>query len=156
MKENSKDLFQTVLIAEDDAGDYKFLEEAFEKLSPSSNVIRAINGLEYMNYLKKNEKPDIIFLDLNMPVKNGLDCLKFTKENENLMDVPVVIYSTSHYIRDIDAAFKNDAHYYIVKPADKNLLADILSTVINNLANCREKPRKENFVVRVNEDAEKE
>jgi CheY-like chemotaxis protein len=142
------------LLAEDDSDDYKFLVEAFEKVSPFSKVIRAINGLACVTYLKKNEKPDIIFLDLNMPIKSGLDCLKFIKENNNLADIPVVIYSTSHYIKDIDLAFKNGAHYYIVKPVCGELLADILLKVINNLNATRERPCKQNFVVRVNAESE--
>ncbi|HEX8461999.1 MAG TPA: response regulator [Segetibacter sp.] len=148
------DKFQHILIAEDDFDDFKFIEEAFEKVLPTSKVARANNGLECMNYLKKNNKPDIIFLDLNMPIKNGLDCLKFIKDNVALADIPVVIYSTSHYIKDIDAAFKNEAHYYIVKPVCGKHLADFLRKVLQNLNLSHEKPRKENFVVRLTVETE--
>ena len=146
--------FGNILLAEDDLDDYTFLVEAFEQISPVSRVVRATNGLECVTYLKKNEKPDIIFLDLNMPIKNGLDCLKFIKDSENLADIPVVIYSTSHYIKDIDAAFKNGAHYYIVKPVCANQLQDFLDRVLNNLSLSMELPKKEAFVVRPLTEAE--
>jgi CheY-like chemotaxis protein len=150
MKESNEMEFPNILLAEDDKDDYLFLVEAFKKVSPGSIVTRAVNGLECMAILKKNEKPDVVFLDLNMPIKNGLDCLKFIKNSEALTDIPVIIYSTSHYIKDIDTAFKNDAHYYIVKPSSPDDLADILLRVLNSLRSNLAHPRKENFVVRLN------
>ena len=70
-----------------------------------------------MKYLKTLNKPVLTFLDLNMPGYNGLDCLKSIKANEGLSDMPVIVYSTCHYIKDIDACYKHNAHFYIVKPA---------------------------------------
>ena len=137
-----------ILLAEDDVDDYNFFIEAFEKVFSSYNVARAKNGLECMSYLRTQEKPGIVFLDLNIPLTNGLECLKFIKNNENLADIPVIIYSTSHYIKHIDAAFKNGAHYYIVKPSNADELVDILITVGNRLDESLEKPGKANFVVR--------
>ena len=137
-----------ILLAEDDFDDYKFFVEAFEKISPNYNFVRAKNGLECIVYLKNNEKPGIVFLDLNIPIKNGLECLKFIKDHEVLNDIPVVIYSTSHYIKHIDAAFKGGAHYYIVKPSNGDDLVQILETVTARLSDSLETPSKENFVVR--------
>jgi CheY-like chemotaxis protein len=137
-----------ILLAEDDFDDYKFFVEAFEKISCDHSFTRAKNGLECITYLKTNEKPNIVFLDLNIPIKNGLECLKFIKDQETLMGIPVVIYSTSHYIKHIDAAFKGGAHYYIVKPSNENELVEILATVLSRLNEHIERPSKENFVVR--------
>ena len=150
MKERTEMEFTNILLAEDDKDDYEFFVEAFAEASPVSTVTRAANGLDCITYLKKNEKPDIIFLDLNMPVKNGLDCLKFIKNSETLTDIPVIIYSTSHYIKDIDTAFKSEAHYYIVKPAAADNLADVLLRVLNGLRVSLTQPKKENFVVMFN------
>ncbi|MCW3113820.1 MAG: hypothetical protein JWR18_2216, partial [Segetibacter sp.] len=91
-----------ILLAEDDVDDYNFFVEAFEKISSSYSFARAKNGLECITYLKSQENPAIIFLDLNIPIKNGLECLKFIKDNEAFSHIPVVIYSTSHYIKHID------------------------------------------------------
>jgi DNA-binding NtrC family response regulator len=85
---------------------------------------------------------------LNIPLKNGIECLKFIKNNETLADIPVIVYSTSHYIKHIDAAFKNGALYYIVKPNNADELIEILTTVLNRLEEGSQIRRKENFVVR--------
>lgn len=139
--------FSNILLAEDDSADYLFFKEALEKISGSYKVTHAKNGLECMRFLKNEIKPDLIFLDLNMPGYNGLDCLKFIKANENLIDIPVIIYSTSHYIKHIDNCYKNEAHFYIVKPACSDLLSNILKQVFSSLHESVERPVKENFVV---------
>jgi CheY-like chemotaxis protein len=142
--------YNRILLAEDDSDDYIFLAEALNKISSSHELIRAANGIECLSLLKKAvELPDLIFLDLNMPIKNGLECLCAIKDNEAFDDIPVIIYSTSHYIKDIDAAYKNDAHYYIVKPADADMLVDVLQVVFNKLSLTLEKPSKETFVIRI-------
>lgn len=138
-----------ILLAEDDIDDYEFFIEAFEKVSPFYQITRAKHGLECITVLKAGKKPDFIFLDLNMPIKSGLECLRFIKDSEELTEVPVIIYSTSHYIKDIDAAFKNGAHSYIVKPTDGRLLVEVLAKVMDRLHENIDKPTKENFVVRV-------
>jgi CheY-like chemotaxis protein len=146
--------FENVLIAEDDKDDYLFFAEGLEKISSTYNITRAATGLECITYLKAGNKPDLIFLDLRMPIKSGLDCLKFIKDTQDLKEIPVIIYSTSHYIKDIDCAFKTDAHYYIVKPESADLLLDILQLLINKLDETLERPGKENFVLRVTASSE--
>jgi DNA-binding NarL/FixJ family response regulator len=107
---------------------------------------RAKNGLECINMIKADTY-DLIFLDLNMPIKNGLDCLKYIESHSPPLTAPVIIYSTSHYLRDIDASFKMGAHYYIIKPADADHLPDVLSDVFARFRKCMERPKKEEFVV---------
>ena len=141
--------FRNILIAEDDTDDYLFFIEALEKISPPCKATRAKNGLECITLLKTTEKPDVIFLDLNMPIKNGLDCVKFIKDKEELKSIPVIIYSTSHYIKDIDACFKNNAHYYIIKPVAHEMLVEVLHIVLTRLRNSLERPDIQNFVVRI-------
>jgi CheY-like chemotaxis protein len=137
-----------VLIAEDDTDDYNFFVEGFKKISKSFCITRAKNGLECITYLKTHDNPEIIFLDLNIPLKSGLECLKFIKDSEAFQHIPVVIYSTSHYIKHIDAAFKGGAHCYIVKPSNADLLVEALNTVLKRLEENLQLPRKESFVVR--------
>lgn len=141
--------FSKILVAEDDFADYLFFAEALEKISGEYNITHVKNGLECMTALKNPDKPDVIFLDLNMPGYNGLYCLKFMKNKEEFAGIPVIIYSTSHYIKDIDAAFKNEAHYYIVKPASVDTLVQMLKQVMTSLNERAERPCKNNFVVRV-------
>ncbi len=149
------DKFTNILLAEDDISDYHFFVEALAKISPSFKVTHAKNGLDCMAILKGESKPDIIFLDLNMPGFNGKDCLKYIKTNERLAEIPTVIYSTSHYIKDIDSCYKSEASYYIVKPSNGDHLVNILRQVFSNLNERIEQPAKENFVVGVLAPVEK-
>lgn len=141
--------FSNIFLAEDDPTDFEFFSEAFKKISPCYKITRAEDGLECIRILKNSIQPDLIFLDLNMPGYNGIDCLKFIKDNENLADIPVIIFSKSHYLKDIDICFKKNAHFYIVKPASADLLVNLLKQVINSLQKSLQQPNKENFVVRV-------
>jgi len=88
--------------------------------------------VELMNHLTKNgnELPHILFLDLNMPRKNGMDCLTEIKQSDNLKDIPVVIYSTSASDEDIENTFVKGANVYIKKPSDFSTLKKILEEVI--------------------------
>ncbi|HEX8358468.1 MAG TPA: response regulator, partial [Segetibacter sp.] len=90
-----------ILLAEDDTADYDFFVDAFSNVCPDAQVTRAINGLNCISILKTTRHFDIIFLDLNMPGYNGIDCLKHIKSNASLAEIPVIIYSTSHYIKNI-------------------------------------------------------
>lgn len=141
--------FTNILLAEDDNDDYLFFAETLQTISPLYNVVRVKNGLDCITYLKSKPKPDLVFLDLNMPFKSGIECLKFIKDTEYLADIPVIIYSTSHYIKDIDCAYKNDAHYYIVKPTDEHQLNGVLDKLFERLSESKEKPVKGKFVVRI-------
>ena len=141
------DKFEHILLAEDDSDDYLFFSEALEKISPNFKLERAKDGLECIRMLKQGPKPDLVFLDLNMPYKNGNECLKFIKETEELADIPVIIYSTSNYIKDIDYCFKNGAQNFIVKPECGNRMFEILNKVFCLLADRSSKPTKNTFVI---------
>ncbi len=105
-----------IFLAEDDDSDYQLFESALSETLPEFAMHRVQDGLECLFELKQGATPDIIFLDLNMPLKNGIDCLKAMSNISELSEVPVIIYSVSHNIKDIDAAYKLGASYYLVKP----------------------------------------
>jgi CheY-like chemotaxis protein len=67
---------------------------------------------------KHEHLPNLLFLDLNMPRKNGLQCLKEIRSNEKLKNISVAIYFTSHNKRDMEETFRNGANVYITKPSD--------------------------------------
>ena len=121
-----------VLLADDDEDDRLFFREAFEEINIKTKVKTVNDGVELMNHLTKNgnELPHILFLDLNMPRKNGMDCLTEIKQSDNLKDIPVVIYSTSASDEDIENTFVKGANVYIKKPSDFSTLKKILEEVI--------------------------
>ncbi len=85
-----------------------------------------------MDHLKNPDTklPDVVFLDLNMPLKSGLDCLREIRTDRRLKDLIVAIYSTSSSEKDIEETFIQGANIYIKKPNDYNTLKKILTEVI--------------------------
>jgi CheY-like chemotaxis protein len=86
-----------------------------------------------MEYLAKKDValPELIFLDLNMPRKNGLECLKEIRSSEKFSKIPIAIYSTSASKNDIEETFRNGANVYIKKPSDFNILKQLLAKVLS-------------------------
>ncbi|MFA6150182.1 MAG: response regulator [Chitinophagaceae bacterium] len=121
-----------VLLADDDVDDRLFFKEAFEEIKIKTEVQIVKDGMELMNHLCKPgiNLPHILFLDLNMPRKTGMECLVEIKTMEQFKDIAIVIYSTSASEQDIEQTFVNGANVYIKKPNDFNTLKKILSEVI--------------------------
>jgi len=91
-----------------------------------------------------------VYLDLNMPRKNGLTCLREIRGNERLKAVAVAIYSTSSYDKDIEETFHNGANVYIRKPTDFSILKQVLDKVLSAAYVYREPPFSiANFILRV-------
>jgi CheY-like chemotaxis protein len=107
-----------ILLAEDDEDDREFFKDALKEANPATKLKTLENGEQLMKYLTSVDgvHPDIIFLDINMPCKNGKQCLKEIRSNKKLDDVPVIMFSTSSYKEDIDETFKNGANLYVSKP----------------------------------------
>ena len=138
-----------ILIADDDSDDASFLAEAIQHILPSAKCVHVRDGIAALRHIKTNAKPDLVFLDLNMPLKNGIDCLKDISNLELLPDTPIVIYSTSQNIKDIDQAYKYNASFYIIKPSSFTELCKVISTAIVFLGKPRgERVEKANFVLK--------
>lgn len=121
-----------ILLADDDEDDRLFFTEAFEEIKINT-VIKTVNdGVDLMNHLNQleNQVPHILFLDLNMPLKTGIDCLLEIKQLPHLQDMAIAIYSTSSSEKDIEETFVQGANVYIKKPSDFNTLKKILEDVI--------------------------
>lgn len=117
-----------VLLADDDTDDCIFFKKALEELSVSTELITVHDGEQLMDYLSKNSEhlPHVLFLDINMPRKNGLECLSEIKQNNKLKDLPVVMFSTSNSWETINGLFKSGAHVYIHKPSDFSQLKQVI------------------------------
>jgi len=129
LKHNQKVI--KVLLADDDPDDRNFFEEAIKQLDFESKVTTVENGKELLDYLENSDIPHIIFLDLNMPILNGLETLKKLKQNQNYNNIAVAIYSTSSANKDIENTLANGANCYIVKPNDFQNLKSTLKYVLS-------------------------
>ncbi len=138
------------MLADDDEDDRLFFKEAFEEVKIKHSISTFKNGVDLMSYLtkKENPKPDIIFLDLNMPKKSGIECLKEIRSDDRLKDISVAIYSTSSSEQDIEDTFISGANVYIKKPNDFTNLKKILTNVIHtNWQYITDGLNKESFIL---------
>jgi CheY-like chemotaxis protein len=123
-----------ILLADDDESDRLLFKEAFAELKITSTLHTVNNGTQLMDYLTKKDTvlPHLIFLDLNMPRKSGLDCLKEIRSNEKFKEIPIAIYSTSASKNDIEETFRHGANVYIKKPSDFSILKQLLAKVVSS------------------------
>src|SRR5688572_22324718 len=93
-----------VLLADDDEDDRLFFKEAFEEIKVKTVVETVNDGVQLMNYLNREDipLPHVLFLDLNMPRKGGIECLEEIRANDKLKNLTVAIYSTSASEQDIE------------------------------------------------------
>jgi two-component system response regulator (stage 0 sporulation protein F) len=92
------------------------LNEAYARVLSAANIalLRAYNGKEALDILK-TEKPDIILLDLRMPVMDGIEFLKNLKPKENLPEAKIIVFSNYDDQHEIDEAFQLGAMHYMLK-----------------------------------------
>jgi CheY-like chemotaxis protein len=121
-----------VLLADDDQDDRLFFSDAFSDLALKIKLKMVNDGEELMKYLKTPDitLPSVVFLDLNMPRKNGIDCLKEIRNNDTLKNLSVAIYSTSSNPEDVQNAFVLGANIYIKKPNNFDTLKKVLHKVV--------------------------
>lgn len=108
---------KNVILAEDDEEDVLLFETVLSELNQDIKVVVATDGIELMKILKQVVTlPEMIFLDLNMPHKNGFECLSEIKSNEKWNSIKIVILSTSSQPQQIETAYKGGADLYFAKP----------------------------------------
>ena len=141
-----------ICLADDDEDDRLFFTEAFDELRINTKVQTFNDGVALMDYLNNDDSilPNVLFLDLNMPRKNGVECLLEIKQNEKLNDIAIAIYSTSSSEDHIEETFINGANIYIKKPNDFEKLKKILSEIVTiNWQYHTSGLNKENFLMRM-------
>lgn len=141
-----------IILADDDEDDRLFFTDAFSELKIQTKVDTFKDGVELMNYLNDPEAilPNVLFLDLNMPKKNGIECLHEIKSDDRFKDIAIAIYSTSSSEEDIEETFVCGANIYIKKPSDFNTLKKVLSDVVTiNWQYHTSGLNKDNFLLRL-------
>lgn len=106
-----------ILLIEDDAIEVMKLQRATKSLQLNHKIIEANNGEDALSFLEnKDNIPDIILLDLNMPKVNGVEFLKILKTDEDLKYIPTIILTTSNNQRDLLECYKIGVSGYVLKP----------------------------------------
>jgi CheY-like chemotaxis protein len=118
-----------VLLADDDIDDCRFFKEALDIIPLNTKLTTVSDGDQLMAYLSENldNLPHVLFLDINMPRKNGFECLAEIKQNKKLKDLPVVMISTAKSSDKINTLFKTGADVYIHKPSTFMELAQVIT-----------------------------
>jgi CheY-like chemotaxis protein len=125
--------FVEILLVDDDQDDRNIFSDALSELKIQTNLTLLEDGRDLVSYLEdpKNKRPDILFLDLNMPYKSGVECLVDIRKIEKFRDLSIAIYSTSTSEKDMEDTFINGANIYIKKPNDFAKLKKVLNDVVS-------------------------
>ena len=124
-----------ILLADDDENDRMNFKEALEESKMETSLISVNDGAALMEYLLSDdtELPALLFLDLNMPRKSGMECLKEIKSVTKLRNIVIAIYSTSSSEKDIEQTFYCGANVYMKKPNDFGKLKELLNKIVTSV-----------------------
>lgn len=140
-----------IILADDDEADRLLFKDAFVELKSKIAIETVNDGMELMDLLHATDTPDlpqILFLDINMPQKTGIDCLKEIRADKRFNDVAIAIYSTSSSEKDMDDTFLHGANVYIHKPNSFDKLKKVLGKAIMNYRVYQDPPfNKDNFIL---------
>ena len=146
---------KNIFLAEDDADDRQFFEDALKEITIPTELTLSKNGLELMKNLEtltSHPPPHIIFLDINMPYKGGLECLKEIRETPKFKEIPVVIFSTSANDEVVAKTYHQGANYYVRKPTSFLLLIKAIETVLMLEMWRKPKPTQEQFLLKISDN----
>src|SRR3979411_2485784 len=135
MKFESQPVPVDILLVEDNAGDVRLTREVLRDSKVRNNLIVANNGEEALACLRKQGKfagtvrPDLILLDLNLPVKDGREGLAQVKDDADLTRIPVVILTTSKAEEDILKTYNLHANCYVTKPVDLDQFVKVVKSL---------------------------
>ncbi|HEY9559268.1 MAG TPA: response regulator [Anseongella sp.] len=120
------------LIVDDDVEDQELFIDAVKEVDDTIECISVYNGEEALNFLNSNPSPlpDYIFMDLNMPILNGIQCLAEIKKTEQLHHIPVFIYTTSNWSRNEEETRKLGAHHFFTKPVRFADICEYISSML--------------------------
>lgn len=131
-----------IYLADDDKEDRELFMEVLDEIDKSVTIVDFDNGVTLMDALLHSEHrlPDAIYLDLNMPLMNGEECLDDIKNEPHLAHIPIIIYST--YVDEVMAAkFKlKGANWYLIKPNSYRELKKLLRKSLENIHHFSTEP----------------
>lgn len=124
-------LLKNVLLTDDDLDDQEFFKGALKEIDETINCRIAHNGKETLEILRTSEElPDVLFLDLNMPLMNGFECLSKLRNDIRFAMLPVVIFTTSRNPTDAMATHQLGANVFLSKPSSLTELRTKLDRIL--------------------------
>jgi len=123
---------KAILLVDDDEDDQFFFVDTLKEFAPDIACFIASNGMEAMELLQSAALlPSLIFLDLNMPVMNGFECLDQIKREKRFREIPVIIYSTSSDPITVKKINEMGANAFFRKPSDFPSMHSKLQQLLN-------------------------
>lgn len=119
----------TIFFVDDDEDDRTLLSDALKNVKGGPKI-ETFNSCAHLFSMLAHLKPDILFLDLDMPFKNGLECIVDIKSNPKTDDLPIVVFSSTSKLNNIQAAYELGAHLFVIKPALYTELLDSLNRLL--------------------------
>ncbi len=120
-----------LLLIDDDEDDQFLFKMAIKSIFPTFTCEVTDNGRMALDLLKREtELPDLIFLDLNMPIMNGFDFLAHIKKEEELSKIPIGVFTTSTNSRDQERTMQYGANFFLTKASDFQVLCEKLRDII--------------------------
>jgi CheY-like chemotaxis protein len=124
-------IFGSILCVDDDEDDASLLESAVATLHEGLVFVKCYGGKEALDFLKETATlPNIILLDVNMPLMNGFECLSHIRGNNRFDGIPVIMLSTSARPKDVEAALELGAHKFFTKPNTYKQIHSMMSEII--------------------------
>lgn len=139
-----------LLLADDDADDCLFFKDVLEELAINASLQTVSDGVELMHYLSHADSslPQVLFLDLNMPRKDGVECLTEIRNNERLQQLTVIIFSTSLNMEVASMLYETGASYYIQKPGEFSRLKEVIGKVLARISETNsQQPAWADFII---------
>lgn len=124
-----------VLLVEDDPGDVLMAREAFEDYKVRNNLHVVHDGVQALAFLRKEGEyvdvptPDLVLLDLNLPLRDGREVLAEVKADERLRRIPVVVLTTSEAEEDVLRSYDLHANAYVAKPVDFERFVEVVRRI---------------------------
>lgn len=118
------------MLIDDDPDDQLFFRDAVQIIHPELVCELASTCQQAFEQLENPPPPEFIFMDLNMPVMNGFDCLVYLKNQESYSQIPIIIFTTSKNPQDISRTRQLGARHFMTKPDDFNILCKKLKKII--------------------------
>ena len=126
-----------VLLVEDNQLDMILARECFNEVAPSIDIYDTKNGSDALSFLRREGEfadapiPDLVLLDLNLPMMSGLEVLAALRNDEGLKHLPVLILTNSHSDEDILSTYRLQARSYIRKPVDFEQFVEMTRRIVD-------------------------
>jgi CheY-like chemotaxis protein len=146
--ESDKSLLECILLLDDDQDDRELFYDAVKSVHADTKVILLKNWEElFEKSFLQHGTPQVIFLDLNMPRKNGNECLRMIRKDPQLNNIPVIIYSTTINPADVGDTFENGAVFFLRKFTSYDTMVNMFDKLIKGKITLAKPADQQKFIL---------